>query len=49
MLSFHEWLHKQYGQSWDDLVNEVNLYELIQYTFDYEFYCHSKGIEPSWS
>lgn len=47
-MNFHEWLKEEHGKSWEEVMQKTNIINIVQYTFDYEFFCYSKGIEPTW-
>lgn len=47
-LSFAEWLYQTYGKCWQEVMHTESLEQVIKYAFDYEFYCHAKGIETIW-
>lgn len=47
-MSFLEWLEKEHGMSWEEILRKMSFLTITQYSFEYEFYCYSKGIEPKW-
>lgn len=48
-MSFQKYLNDKYGQPWSELCLQGDVIELIKDSIDYEVYCHSKNIVPSWS
>lgn len=47
-MCFDEWLKSLYGKTWNDLFCKVSDKTLISYMTDYELYCSTNNIEPSW-
>lgn len=47
-MSFLQWLKVEHGLTWDELMWKSDFLTIVRLSFEYEFFCYEKGIEPRW-